>query len=346
MNLLLEIIKNLTRPDLAKPINFKKKKNYLPNKLYNFGNRNYQKKFYIIKKNYAPNGLWSNVHFVLDHIQFAVRKKLIPVVDMKNYQTIYNEKRIINGTLNAWNYYFELKPNYNLNQVYASSNVFFSKDKRLKKTLVFKDQSLKNIFFKRIRIKNNILLKVKKLKEKIFSKNEKVMGVHVRGTLQKIIRNHTFPPTPKDMLKIASKIFINENCTKIFLVSEDLTYIELFKKKFKNKLILLSRPRSKPSIFGSHNKHFSIYNRKLHRYKFGEETLIDTLLLSYTNVFLFTNSNVRSAAMSLAKKKQVRYEIKLDNNSNNIFIARWLWYLKFFFPMLFGKINYKIIKYR
>ena len=26
MNLLLEIIKNLTRPDLAKPINFKKKK--------------------------------------------------------------------------------------------------------------------------------------------------------------------------------------------------------------------------------------------------------------------------------------------------------------------------------
>ena len=30
---------------------------------------------------------------------FAMRKKLIPVVDMKNYQTIYNEKKIFKAKI-------------------------------------------------------------------------------------------------------------------------------------------------------------------------------------------------------------------------------------------------------
>jgi hypothetical protein len=340
----IKFLKNLIRPELAKPLVIKKNKQYSSNRFYTFGKKNKKKFFYIIKRKFSPTGLFSNVLFVLDHMQLAEKKKLIPIVDMFNYPTVYNEKKKINGSFNSWSYYFDTRHKYRLKDIYSSKNVSFSSNERLKKTLMFKDKDLEIIFFKNFKIKKNILKKVDYLKKKYFSNNERILGVHVRGTLQKVVKNHSFPPLTKDILNEANNIFINEKCTKIFLVSEDLAYIESFRKKFKNKVIILERPRSKPNIFSFHNNHFSVYKRKLHRFKLGEETIIDTLLLSKCNIFLFTDSNVRSAVMSFSKKKQIRYEIKTQKNSKYIFLARWLWYLKYYLPIFFGNISYKLIK--
>ena len=52
---------------------------------------------------------------------------------MQNFTTIYNEKEKVNGTYNAWNYYFKSFNKYNLNEVYKSKNVIFSNNKYLKK---------------------------------------------------------------------------------------------------------------------------------------------------------------------------------------------------------------------
>ena len=66
-----------------------------------FGNLNKDKIFYLIKRS-PGTGLFSNVAFVLNHLIIAKKFDFIPIVDMKNYITIYNEEKPIKNTSNAW----------------------------------------------------------------------------------------------------------------------------------------------------------------------------------------------------------------------------------------------------
>jgi len=88
---------------------------------------NEDKTFYIIRRPEPGAGLFSNFHWVLGHIIYALEKNYIPVVDMKNYKTYFNETALINGTKNAWEYYFKQPTNYNLDEAYKSKNVVVSK---------------------------------------------------------------------------------------------------------------------------------------------------------------------------------------------------------------------------
>ena len=38
--------------------------------------------------------------FVLDHLKYA-QKNYVPLIDMENFPTVYNEKTIINNSLNS-----------------------------------------------------------------------------------------------------------------------------------------------------------------------------------------------------------------------------------------------------
>ena len=129
---------------------------------------------------------------------------------------------------------------------------------------------------------------------------------------------------------------------KIFLVTEDIGYLEEFKKKFKNKLIYLNRPRSLINPFFSHNLHFESYSRKSHRYKLGKEILIDAMLLSNAPVFLGSISNVTRFVKIYSKVRQKTFDIVTEKNSYNKFLARWNWYLKVYLSFFFKKITYVI----
>ena len=56
-----------------------------------FGELNKDKYFYLIKRS-PGTGLFSNVTFVLNHLAICKKFDFIPVIDMKNFNTIYNEK--------------------------------------------------------------------------------------------------------------------------------------------------------------------------------------------------------------------------------------------------------------
>lgn len=342
---MITIIKNLFRAELIKPIveeNFFIKKNILvSNKLYNLGKKNPNKTFYVIKKYFTPSGFFSNLTFVLDHFQFALRKGYIPIVDMKNFITIYNEKKMINKSYNAWEYYFNNLSKYKLDDVYKSKKVIFSSDKRLNKILLDKNHNLKKII-KKLVIKKNIKSEYRKLKNKIFKNNNKFLGVFVSGSLQKITRGHALPLPPKNFVYEVKKIFESNECDKILLVTEDNSYLQEFKKKFKNNLIYLNRPRSQINPFFSHNIHFETYSRKSHRYKLGKEILIDAMLLSNTPVFIGSISNVTRFVKIYSSLKQTTFDIETEINSHNRFFARWKWYLKLYFPLFFKKITYEI----
>ena len=68
---------------------------------------------------------------------------------------------------------------------------------------------------------------------------------------------------------------------------------------------------------------------KLHRFKLGEEILLEALIMSKCNSFLYTNSNVSEFVKFLDNKRK-KLIVLIDNgfNSSNEYLARWLWYCK------------------
>ena len=103
-------------------------------------------------------------------------------------------------------------------------------------------------------------------------------------------------------------------------------------KKFSNKIIHI-----KCCYRSNKNDAFEIYPRDRHRYKLGREALLETLLLSKCDHFIYLCSNVSSAAISFnLNTDQKRIEIKNGINSKNILIAQFLWYLKSMLPKSFG----------
>jgi hypothetical protein len=42
---------------------------------------------------------------------------------MKNYPPLFNEQKVFNGTLNAWEYYFNQPTNHTLEDAYSGKNV-------------------------------------------------------------------------------------------------------------------------------------------------------------------------------------------------------------------------------
>ena len=68
---------------------------YLKNiKYFSFGEKNPNKKFYVINRTPGA-GLFSNVTYVLNQIKLCKTLDFIPIIDMQNFPTIYNEKKKI-----------------------------------------------------------------------------------------------------------------------------------------------------------------------------------------------------------------------------------------------------------
>ena len=318
---MLNHIKNLFRAELTRPAFGNKR---FLNKKFNQTKLGFNKKFYIIKQDFNPNGLFSNLTFVLDHIDYALKNNFRPVIDMENFLTVYNERKKIFGSYNAWDYYFEPINKIKLRQVYKSENFVFSKNFRIKNSLINEDKELNKIFKRFIRVRSEMKKHLSDIKRMYFKDSTKIMGVHVRGTIQRVVRGHSFPPNPKDLLKEAVKIYKKTRSQKVFLVTEDDLYLNIFKKFFKKKLIY--------------------YSRKNHRFKLGREALVDCILLSETKVNLVTDSNVWRISTLFSKKKQMRYQLLTKLNSENKFIARWKWYFHYYMPYFFGDLSYKIKK--
>ena len=101
-----------------------------------------------------------------------------------------------------------------------------------------------------------------------------------------------------------------KNFDAIFLCTEEKRYLELFRKKFNEKLFYIESFRS------NLDNAFKLYPRKNHRYKLGKEILIETLILSKCNTFLHIDTNVSLFVKFFSKNSFPKFEI-LDNGYNS-----------------------------
>jgi hypothetical protein len=305
----------------------------------NFDKNNSKEIFYIIRRN-PGTGFFSNITFVLNHLLIAKKFEFIPIVDMENYKTIYNEIRKIKKTFNAWEYFFKPLTNYKLSEIYKNKKYIITDNKFYDFFCYNMDKNIEILNqLKRIELKPEISKIINRFK---IPKN--TLGVHFRGTSYKRSPGHPFPATTKQMSTLIDKLLLENKYDKIFLSTEEEQYLNYFKKKYSNKLIYLK------NVYRSNkNDAFKVYPRLNHRYKLGREILIETLLLSRCDCFVYVCSNVSSAAIAFNKNpNQIRIEIQNGLNSKNQIISQFLWYIKKILPKFLGgfgnDIQYKIYK--
>jgi len=319
----------------------KKIKNYSFNyelnyKIHKFGDKNPKKIFYVIRRN-PGSGMFSNINYVIHHLFIAERFNFIPIIDMESFPNYYNEKHKIFGSRNSWQYYFYPVNKYKLKEVYSSKKVIICGRESNNNPYITGYKKLPyqeaQYFRKYLKFKPYILRYVKKYEENVF-KNKKVLGVHFRGSDQKISTNHPFPPTLSQIIINIDELIKKYKYDLIFLIKEETYYYDYLKKKYKEKLVAINSYRSNYDIF-------SVYARKNHRYLLGLEILINTLILSKTSHILGNNSNVISSAISFSRHKKLITKINNGNNSKNILVAFFLWKIMSIIPEFFGGFKLK-----
>ncbi|NMN67066.1 hypothetical protein VP91_00001990 [Candidatus Pelagibacter ubique] len=329
---ILHLIKEILFDNVAKPI-LKEKKILYKRPHYDFisyGKKNPKLIFYVIRRSPGA-GLFSNLIYVLNHLKIAEKHNFIPIIDMENFPTIYNEKRAINGTKNSWLYYFKPVSKYSLAEVYKSKNIILSKNRfyDVFTHKIYNEKSLLKLS-KKIIIKKNIKEKANNFLNKIFINKHKILGVHYRGTSYKDAANHPFPPTYSQLVKKIDNLIKIKRFDKIFFATEDEGMFNQIKQKYKSKLIFYHSFRSVK------DDAFKKYTRPNHRFKLGEEILIESLILSKCNTFLFVETNVSAFVRFLKIKNQTLIPFNNGINSSNAFIAKWLWYIKKMLPTKLG----------
>lgn len=290
-----------------------------------------KKIFYIIRRTPGA-GLFSNFIFVLNHIKIADTLGFEPIIDMENFPTIYNEKKSVNKIKNAWNYYFENRKIYDTKKI-LRNNKFLISSNRFSKSFSHSidNTEFRMLFKKYFKINDNHIKFANNFKKKNFL-NQKILAVHLRGTSYKTSANHPFPLTLTQTINLLENMLKKYKFDKIFLCTEDLSYFNLIKNKFGNKIIYINN-----AYKSFKDDAFKTYPRKLHRYKLGRDILIESLLISKCNSFVYTNSNVSEFVKFLDNKRKINYfPIQNDHNSSNAYIAKWLWFYKNIFPPILG----------
>tara|TARA_B110000037_G_C17114606_1_gene503239 strand:- start:2290 stop:3333 length:1044 start_codon:yes stop_codon:yes gene_type:complete len=314
----------------------KKLKLINPNNLMSFGKKNRNKKFYLIRV--EPGGGFFSIFFsILINIKLANKKRYIPFVDLENFHTKYNQKKKVRHTYNSWEYYFSKISNYNLTSIYQSKNVYFSK-KNINTRDYIKDhefRTYKKIITKYVKIDNFIKKIVENFEKKNF-KDKKILGVHFRGTDMKTTPSHPFPPTFTQVTFLIDNYLNKYEYDKVFIITEQLNYLNRLKKKYKDKIIFFDSYRSNKS------KIFQETSRNNHRYLLGRDILIETLLLSKTDMIISSKTNVSKAALLFSKKNKKIIYINNGINSSRFLLSQFLWSYKIIMPEFFGGFKKKI----
>ncbi len=302
-----------------------------------FGNKNSDKIFYVIWLNNKGFGFFSNLSAVLCHLKIANDLGMIPVIDFQNFKTFYNEKGAINNNENAWEYYFKPVSPFLLDEVYESKNVFFCSGNypaSMSYCITQINGIFEEIYLKKIFLQNHVK---EILKRHLVKFNDRILGVHFRGQEMKLATGHSFPPTEQQMIRYTNEIIVKYNIDKIFIVTEDQDYLNLFIEKFGDKVLYTNS-------FRTHKVNaYHIYPRDNHRYLLGLDVLIDAFLLSECTGILCGDSNVSEFARFVNNKRfEFTYFINNGVNSSNSFIAKYLYRLKIRLPSHFGGLADKI----
>lgn len=209
-----------------------------------------KKTYYIIRRDCASIGLFTYVALFLGHIAYAVGKGYVPVIDMKNYPSMYLKDDDF-GKENAWEFYFKQPYNSNLDEIYRNEKYILSPTKIQPMSPFIKSIFCDNeSMFWKILSKKYILLSdvaekyINDEYTRLIKPNMKVLGVLFRGTDYAKGKpfGHPIQPTINEFIKKVAELE-NEwgGFDYIYVATEERTAVEELEKLFPNKILVNKR---------------------------------------------------------------------------------------------------------
>lgn len=191
-------------------------------------------------------GLFGLYRFVLKTVYAYEKMGYSSFVDFENYMCQYSVERKIDGSNNAWEYYFKQPNNMTSKQAYSGRKIVLSgwtwfKSKRLIKfekewdNLSSKDRA--EYMLAKCPPQENVIKKINEIFVREFS-NHEVLGVFLRGTDYVYRRpiGHPIQPTVEQAKVVIDSFLTKYAIDKIFLVTEDKNIYENVKGQYNEKV--------------------------------------------------------------------------------------------------------------
>lgn len=302
--------------------------------LCHFGNDNSDKLLYFIDIKSNAMGFGAFFRWAVHILYDAENIKAIPVIRFGE-GCPYLENNNFMNTNNPFEYYFEQPTGFGVDDIYQSHNVVVFNGWSLVRIdenlgIIKNDddmpvgyqnitedylQTLGTIVKKYIRLNKQTKKFLEESVESIFPEdwqNKKILAVHVRGTDFALHWDqHPNIVQPDDFFKVIDKAINNNGFEYIFLATDDSLRLELFKEKYKDKLLYFKDVHRSS---GKVNVSFEKNDRLNNNYLNGLEVLRDMYTMAYCNGFLAGLSQVSVSARIINRSltRHFEYEQIID----------------------------------
>ena len=272
--------------------------------------------YYIIRREYSDTGLFARYKIIGEHIRYALTNGWLPVVDMQNYPNAYLAPEKL-GKENAWEYYFEQPLRIGLEEAYRGENIILSAEEvepRLWESMALLE-NCNNVLtewrmlrkFGLLKVKDSLMAEIAAVREKLFAPNDRLLGVHLRGTDYTGLKpfGHCIQPPVEHAINTVYKKLQEWHCNKIFLATEDENIVQIFKQVFGDTCVTFDREYvnyEQGQYVGSMR-----IDRPNDHFLQGKEYLTEMVLLSMCNSFVAARCSGTVGVMMLADNFEHTY---------------------------------------
>jgi len=191
--------------------------------------------YYVIRPNEKTQGLISLYFDCCRKIKWAKDNGYKPYIDMEHYKTQYNVDYSVNGTNNAWEYYFVQPWGVTKEMINKARNVVLDGWISNGKYISYGDIYSTNYNF--------VCDDMWKMAQELYSQiigPKKCLGVLARGTdyIKVKPKNHPIQPNIEEFFEqIDSMLNVDEELQIIFLATEDRFIYEQFNEKYADLIV-------------------------------------------------------------------------------------------------------------
>ena len=284
--------------------------------LENYGKQQNNRNLFHVKMEYSGSGFFADYNHMIGLLYFADQYGLSPVVEYHK-EFCYAEKHPVNGTSNPFEYYFKQPTEITLEELYQCNGVIRSRKENGRDAFLLKEKgnsyNITDVYIremgavvrKYLRLQPEVEKMIINSKEQLFSKEEKVLGIHFRGTdFKRNYNGHPVNLTVEDYIKEIDEL-LKQDYDKIFVATDDIEALEKFRNCYGEKVVYyndVTRSSENETVMKS------ISIRENHHYLLGVEVLRDMMTLAECDGLVAGLSQVSIAARIQKESYKKQYQ--------------------------------------
>lgn len=204
-------------------------------------------KCYIIALQNPDLGIYGYLNYYLPHIAYALAKGYIPIIDMKNYHSVYQVDQE-----NAWESFFQQPCGMRLNDsreegykvLYSPTDFWYSWLPSSQP--IMSDQDTKmwaNVYRSFIHYNERSLSYLQSEMKQVLAEPDKTVGVIYRGCAytKGKAKGHPIQPSMKMLADKVQEVMTRNGCSYIYVASDEKSIVEYMNMRFPEQVLVNKR---------------------------------------------------------------------------------------------------------